>query len=93
MNRVLQSLFYAFLFTLFGGSIYYSLGVFMTLAQGGNVVDFFFETLKACFVLWLFLSFVFYELTGAFERLNQPRDRDERKNDGKPEDDDTPKKS
>lgn len=86
MNRTIQAMFYAFLFTMFGGSIYYALGVAVTLAQGGDVVEFFTDTVIACTVLWLFLSYVFYDLAGAFERMNKRDTDDNKKDDGdKPE--------
>jgi cation transporter-like permease len=81
-NRLAQSAFYSFLVTLYGTCIYYAIGVLLTLSQGGDVVKFFLDTLVAGGVLFVFLWFVFYELTGAFERLNK-RDPEDRSRDKK----------
>ena len=83
MNRFAQSGFYSFLVTLYGMCFYYGIGVAVTLAQGGDLVKFFWDCLTGGFVLFIFLWFVFYELTGAFERLNQPRDKDDSGGDDK----------
>src|SRR5262249_26006837 len=70
-NRLLQSGFYSFLVTLYGTSIYYVIGLLLTLGQGGDVVKFFMDTLVAGCFFFVMMWFVFYELTGAFERLNR----------------------
>lgn len=70
-NRLVQSGFYSFLVSLYGTSIYYTIGVLVTLGQGGDVVEFFLNTLLAGVVVFLALWFVFYELIGSLERLNK----------------------
>ncbi len=80
-NRLVQSGFYSFLVTLYGTSIYYAIGMLLTLGQGGDVVKFFLDTLVAGAILFAFLWYVFYELTGAFERLNRRDPNDDTKSD------------
>jgi len=81
-NRLLQSGFYSFLVTLYGTSIYYVVGLLLTLGQGGDVVKFFLDTLTAGCIFFVMMWFVFYELSGAFERLNR-RDGDDQTKDKK----------
>lgn len=82
MNRIVQSAFYGLLVTIYGTSIYYALGVLFTLSQGGDVVQFFAETVKSGIFFFLIMWLLFYELTGAFERLNKEgSDKDKNKPD------------
>lgn len=83
MGRFGKSLLYSFFVTLYFMCFYYAFGVAQTLFQGGDLVKFFFDTIIVGTVIWGFLSFLMYDLIGAFEKLNKPRDQDEKdKNDG-----------
>jgi hypothetical protein len=85
VRKLIQSAFYSFLLTLFGMSWYYVIGMVLTLSQNGDLVKFAQDCLVGGVVCFAFLTFVFYELAGSLERLNRPRDENERK-DGEPKD-------
>lgn len=79
--RLLNAALTSLLFTVFGGSFYYAISIALTLSKGGDVVQTFSETVQGCFLLWVILTFVFYEIAGAFEELNKPRNRTDDRND------------
>jgi hypothetical protein len=54
---------------VFGG------GTLFTLAQGGDVVAYAGQSIIVGFVLWGFLTYVFYDLNGWIEERNKPRER------------------
>jgi hypothetical protein len=82
-KRLIQSAFYSFFMTLYGLCFYYAIGLALTLAQGEDVAKFLVDTLIAGVLCFGFLTYVFYELTGLFEKANQPRD-DRKDEDSKP---------
>lgn len=81
MGRFGQSVFYGFLLSFYFMCFYYAFGVFQTIFEHGDVVAFALNSVVVGFVVWIFASFLCYELSGSFERLNRRRDEDDR-NDG-----------
>ncbi len=79
--RLINAALTSLLFTIFGGSFYYAISVVLTLSKGGDVVQTFSETVQGCFLLWVILTFVFYEIAGAFAELNKPRNKSADRND------------
>lgn len=84
MRKLMQSAFYSFLVTLFGMSWYYVIGLFVTLSQGGDIGKFLVDCVTGGVVCFALFTFIFYELAGALEEMNRPRNRDE---DSKKDDD------
>ena len=82
-NRLLESGFYASIFTITGFSFYYTIGLLYTLAQGGDAGKFFLDSLEGGFFAFFFFWFVCWEITGMFEELNKRGRNDEQKDDGK----------
>jgi len=87
MKRLIESAFYSFLFTLYGSCLYYAVGVFYTLSQNGDVVKFFLDTLIGAAICFFALTFVFWEISGAFHEMNKrgrDQERKDEKKDGSP---------
>lgn len=76
--RLAQASLYAFITSCYGGCFYFAIGVFSTLAQKGNIAEFLGNFIVSMLVCFAALTFIFYEVMGAFEELNRPRDRDNR---------------
>ena len=71
LNKLLQSALYSGLFTIFGGSMYFLLSLVSATAANGDVNKVIFDCFTGSVLCWLFLTYVFYEILGAFERLNE----------------------
>lgn len=81
MSRFARAGFISALFTIYGGSIYYVIALFSALATpGGDIAKAFVDTLLGCFVCWIFFTVIFYEILGAFDELNKPRQRRDQEN-------------
>lgn len=65
------------IFTLFGACFYFGIGTFLTIAQGGNPVQFFFECLIGTFVCWVALTLFLEPIMGRFDEINKPRPRND----------------
>ena len=73
MMRLTQASLYSFITTCYGGCFYFAFGVFTTLAQKGNIAEFLGNFVVSMLVCFAAFTFIFYELMGAFEELNRPR--------------------
>lgn len=76
MGKLGKSFTLSGVFTLYIMCFYYGIGVFVTIAQGGNVVEFAGSSIVAAIVCFVFLTFAIYQLLESFEELNRPRDTD-----------------
>lgn len=73
IKRMIESGFYASILTLSGFGFYYPVGLIFTLAQGGDPVKFFIDSMIGGFFAFLFFWFLCWEISGMFERANQRR--------------------
>ncbi len=78
--RLAQASLYALLTTCYGGCFYFAFGVFSTLVQKGNIAEFLGNFLVSMLVCFAAFTFIFYEVMGAFEELNRPRNSSEGNN-------------
>lgn len=62
--------FYSALLTMVGGAWYFLFSLFAALAGGGDVGKVIGDCIVGCFVCWLFLTFVFYEIGRMFDDMN-----------------------
>ncbi|GEM_PF-3172407 len=86
-KRLVESAFYGAVLTISGVSFYYFFGILYTLASGGDVVKFFWDTVVAGIFCFFFFWYLCWEVTGMFERANKRgRDRMNHK-DRKPDQD------
>ena len=79
--RLANALLYSFIFSLYGGCFYFAFGMFHAAATNGNITSFLGEFLVAMLVCFGFLTMIFYDLGGLFERLNKPDSKNNNKND------------
>jgi hypothetical protein len=70
-RRLIESTFYASIFTFSGFGLYYAFGLMVTLAQGGDTVKFFLDSILGGFLAFVFFWFFCWEVTGMFERFNE----------------------
>jgi hypothetical protein len=76
LRRLIESGFYAGVFTMSGFGFYYTIGLVLTLAQGGDPVKFFLDSIVAGFFAFLFFWMICWEISGMFERANERGRRD-----------------
>lgn len=63
--------FYSALCTMFGGAWYFLFSLFAAFAGGGDIGKVIGDTIIACLVCWVFLTFVFYEIGRMFDDMNE----------------------
>ncbi|RTL40118.1 MAG: hypothetical protein EKK48_16835 [Candidatus Melainabacteria bacterium] len=85
MGRFGQSVVYGGLFTFWIMCFYFGFSVLSTAFKGGDVVAVAGQSVLVGFVLWFFLSFVFYDLQGWIEERNKPREADDRRSSSDPD--------
>lgn len=70
-RRLIESTFYAAIFTFSGFGLYYAFGLMLTLAQGGDTVKFFLDSIFGGFLAFVFFWFFCWEVSGMIERFNE----------------------
>ena len=71
MRKFAMAALIGWLFTMFGGSIYYSFAVFDALANGKDIVSVFLNTLGGCLILWAVITYLAYQWQTMLEELNK----------------------
>ena len=73
MKKLSQAVLYSVLFTIYGGSFVFLFTLVNAIIHSGSVLQAVAQTAITCFVLWLLLLQVMYDLLGMFEKTNQVR--------------------